>query len=66
MTDSDYADDLALHIITPLQAVSSLHRLEKSSEGIGLYVNANKTVFLCFKLERGISIQSGNLLKLVD
>ena len=34
--------------------------------GIGLYVNANKTEFMCFKQEGAIFTQSAKFLKLVD
>ena len=43
-----------------------LHRLEEATRGIGHYVNANKTEYMCFKRERGISTLSGGSLKLVD
>ena len=46
MTDIDYADDLELLTYIPAQ-VESL--LEQAAGGIGLYVNANKTEFMCFK-----------------
>ena len=35
---------------------SLLHSLEQVVGGIGLYYNANKTKFLCFKQQRAISI----------
>ena len=40
---TDYANNLAVHANIPAQAESLLHNLEKV-EGIGYYVNANKTV----------------------
>ena len=40
MTDTD---ELALHPNTPAQAESLIHYLEQAAEGIGLYINANKT-----------------------
>ena len=36
---------------TPAQDESLLHSLEQEAEGIGLYVNTNKTEFMCFKRE---------------
>ena len=42
--DADYANELALLVNTPAQAESQLHSLEQAAEGIGLYMNANKTV----------------------
>ena len=65
-TDEDYADDLVLFAITPTQAEFLLYRLEQTAEGIGLYVNANKTEFMYIKPEGAISALSGRLLKLVD
>ena len=45
ITDADYADDL----VTPTQAESLLHSLEKVTGCIGLYVNANETESIRFK-----------------
>ena len=45
--DTDYADDIALMANTPNQAESLLHSLEQAAAGIGLYVNANKTEYMC-------------------
>ena len=44
MTDTDYTDGLPLFINTSAQANSLLHSLEQAAGGIGLYMNANKTV----------------------
>ena len=44
MTDADYADDLVLLENKPGQV-----------EGIGLYVNANKTEYMCFKQKGAIT-----------
>ena len=50
---------------TPAQAKFLLYHLEQTPGGIGLYVNANKTQFICFK--RGAkSTTSGKPLKLID
>ena len=43
--DADYADDIALLAYTPNQVKSQLHCLEQAARGIGLHVNADKTVF---------------------
>ena len=43
MTDTDYADNLALLANTPTHAESLPSCLEQSAEGIGFYMNANKT-----------------------
>ena len=63
MTDVDYTDDLALLINTPAQAESILQSLKQV---IDLYVNANKTKFICFKQEGAISTLNDKSLKLVD
>ena len=55
MTDSDYADDLALLTDTSIQAESLWYSLDKAAEGIGLYVNPNKTEFMRFKQDGAIS-----------
>ena len=65
MTDTNYADDLALFVNTPAQAESRLHNLEQAAGGIGFYVNANKTELICFK-QVAISTLSGWSLKLVN
>ena len=62
----DYAADLALLANTPAQAKSLLHSLEKAARGIGLYVNSDKTEFMCFKQDGDISTLDGKPLKLVD
>ena len=41
MTDTDYADDVALLAITPAKDESLLHSLEQAASRIGLYVNVN-------------------------
>ena len=46
--DTDYADDIALLANTPAQVESLLHSLERAAAGIGLYVNADKTEYMCF------------------
>ena len=51
---------------TPAQAESQLHNLEQAVEGIGLYENENKTVFMCFNQEGAISTLSGKPLKSVN
>ena len=43
MTDTDYADDLALLTNISDQAKYLLRNLEQAVWGIGLYVNANKS-----------------------
>ena len=46
MTDADN-----LMLLTPAQAESILNSLEQTAESIGLYMNTNKTDFICFKQE---------------
>ena len=48
ITDADYADDIAILANTPDQAVTLLHSLERAAAGIGLYVNAHKTEYMCY------------------
>ena len=43
-----------------------MHNLEQAAEGISLYVNANKTEYMCFTREGAISTLNGGLLKLED
>ncbi len=44
ISGTDYADDQVLLINTSAQTESLLLSLEQAVEGIGFYVNANKTV----------------------
>ena len=65
LTDTDYADCIALLANTPAQAESLLRRMEQAAEDIGLCVNTNKTEYMVFK--RGvISTVNGDPWKLVD
>ena len=48
ITDADYADDIAILANTPDQAETLLHSLERAAAGIGLYVNAHKTKYMCY------------------
>ena len=68
ITDADYADDTTLPANTPALAESLLHSFEKSAGNIGLYVNADKTEYMCFhQNQKGdISALKGGSLKLVD
>ena len=66
MTDADDADDEAVLANSPAQAESQLHSPEQAAEGIGLYVNTNKTELMHFNQEGAISTLSGKPLKLVD
>ena len=66
MTDSVYEDYIALQANTLSQAESLLHSLEQATGSSGFYVNVNKTEFMNFKQEGGLSTASGKPLKLED
>ena len=51
---------------TPVQAETLLHSLEWATTGIGLYINAHKTEYMCFDQTGDISTLGGSSLKLVD
>ena len=61
ITDEDYADDIALLANTPAQAETQLHRLERTAACIGLYVNADKTEYMCFNQRGNITILNGSV-----
>ena len=64
--DADYADDIAIQANTPHQVETLLHSLERAAAGIGLYVNAHKTEYMCYNQTGDISTLDGTPLKLVD
>ena len=66
ITDTDYANDIALLANTANQAETRLYSLERTAAGIGLHVNAHKTEVMCFYQKSDISTQDGTSLKLVD
>ena len=66
ITDADYADDIAILPNTPNQAKTLQHNLERAAAGIGLYVNAHKTEYMCYNQTGDISTLDGTALKLVD
>ena len=66
ITDAGYADDIAILANTPDQAETLLHSLERAAAGIGLYVNAHKTEYMCYNQTGDISTLDGTPLKLVD
>ena len=51
---------------TPNQTETLLHSLERAAAGIGLYVNAHKTEYMCYNQTGDISTLDGTPLKLVD
>ena len=63
ITDTDYADDIALLVNAPTQAETMLHSLERTATGIGLHV---KKEYMCFNQTGDISTINGSSLKLVD
>ena len=63
---ADYADDIAILANTPNQVETLLHSLERAATGIGLFVNAHKTEYMCFNQTGDISTLAGTSLKLVD
>ena len=66
ITDADYADGIAILANIPAQAESLLHSLKLAASGIGLYVNTDKTEFMCFNPRSDISTLNGSSLRLVD
>ena len=66
ITDADYADDIAILANTPNQAETLLHSLQRAAAGIGLYVNAHKTEYICYNQTGDVSTLDGTPLKPVD
>ena len=66
ITDADYADDIAILGNTPNLAETRLHSLERAATGIGLYVNAHKTEYMCYNQTGDISTLERTPLKLID
>ena len=66
ITDANYADDIALLVNTHAQAKTLLHSLERAAAGIGFYVHAPKTEYMCFNQTGDISTLNGSPLELVD
>ena len=52
--------------VTPNQAETLLHSLERAAAGIGPHVKAHKTEYMCFNQADNISTQDTTSLKLVD
>ena len=65
-TDADYADEIAILANTPDQDETLLHSLGRAAAGIGLYVNAHKTQYMCYNQTGNISTLEGTPLKLGD
>ena len=62
----NYADDIALLAITPTQAKTLLHSMERTVASIGFNVNAHKMEYMCLNQRSDITTQDGCSLKLVD
>ena len=60
------ADDIAILANTPNHAETLLYSLERAAAGIGLYVKAHKTEYMCYNQTGDISTLDGTPLKLVD
>ena len=58
MIDADYVDDLVIFANTPAQHKS---QHEQPAGSIGLYMNTNKTAFMCLKQEGTISTKVASL-----
>lgn len=63
ITDADYADDLALFTSNIEETRKLVHSLEKASDDDGLYVNAKKTEFMPFQLERSMKTLKAETVK---
>ena len=57
---------IAILANTPNQAETLLHSLERAATGIGPYVNAHKTEYMCYNQMGDISTLDRTPLKLVD
>ena len=66
ITNTDYADSIALLANTPNQAKTPLHSLERAAAGIGLHINTHKTEYMCYNQTGDITTLDGASLKLVD
>ena len=66
ITDANYANDIVILANTPNQAETLLHSLEWAVAGIGLYVNAHKTEYMCYNQTGDISTLDRTPLKLLD
>ena len=62
ITDTDYADDIAILANVP----TLLHSLERAVAAVGLHVNVHKSEYMCFNQTGNISTLNSSSLKLVD
>ena len=61
--DTNYTDYITLLANTSAQAKSLLHSLEQAAEGIGLFMNSDKTEFMCFNQDVAIFLLNGKHLE---
>ena len=66
ITDANYADDLYLLGNASAWAESMLYGLEGVARSIRLYVNSDKSDFMCFTQDGAISAWNGQPLELED
>ena len=66
ITDTVYANDVAILANAHAQAETLLHSLERAAGGIGLHVNAHKTEYMHLNQTGDISTLGSSSLKLVD
>ena len=64
ITDTDFADDIALLSNNLTQAEELLHRTQKASRQIGLHINEGKAEFISFNISNPIlKTDNGKALK---
>ena len=66
ITDTDYANDIALLANTLTQAETLLYCLERAVGGISLHIYADKTEYMCFNQRGNFSTLIWIFLKLVN
>ena len=68
ITDADYADDLAVLADVLKDATFLLQSIERTAKEIGLYLNADKTEFICFNQDasEGMKSLNGEKIKQVE
>ena len=60
ITNANYADDLAVLADVLKDATFLLHSIERTAKEIGLYLNADKTEFICFNQDASEGMKSFN------
>ena len=66
ITDVAYTDDLAFLVNTTAQYESLLYSLEQTARSVVLYVNWDKTEFMCFSQDSAIFSLYGKPVRLID